>query len=851
MFVRVQGLVQGVGFRPFVYGLATNLGLCGWVRNTSAEVEILLQGQDEALEKFLACLQKDAPSLARIDAISTEPDFSAGQQEETYRDFTILLSEEQKDKRQGVQPIQPIAPDAALCPDCARELLDPTDTRYLYPFISCTNCGPRFTIIQDLPVDRQRTVMQAFPLCPTCQKEYENPLDRRFHAQASACPVCGPSLNLYEVTTSRRGEPMCSPSPDSVGARHTVPLHITGQTHRSASTNLNLDVLLTARRLLREGKILAIKGLGGFHLACDAENPAAVAELRRRKNRPDKPFALMAANLEQVRAICQVSEAEAELLQGSEKPIVLLETKHSVPTVKTMGYVRPAPPGRQEKSVPEGQSIIAQSFKTGLENQYEDIAPNLDRLGCMLPYTPLHLLLLNQTDPVLAQEPTPALLVMTSGNRSGEPIITENEEALAQLAPLADALLLHDRPIHSRCDDSVLRIDKENRTALFLRRSRGYAPYPIQLPFTVEPILAVGGQLKNTFCLAEGRQAFLSQHIGDMDEVATCNTFEASVQQAGKLFRIQPKYIAHDLHPQYFTSSYAQRESQRNGLPCLAAQHHHAHIAACMADNGLEDRKLIGLAFDGTGYGPDGTIWGGEVLLASYGDFERFAHLQCFPLPGGEAAIRQPWRIAVGATHALGIESAELDDLPFLDHIEPQALSIIRQQVDKQINCPQTSSLGRLFDAAASLIGIRNQVNYEAQAAIELEVLSKSYLNSTAPYPADLFSTDGSERIVPLQGLFQAIIEDVQRQEPAGLIGARLHHTLAQLAITLCRKAQATTGLQEVALSGGVWQNQILLNLVRQGLEEQGLTVYCHQQVPCNDGGLALGQLAVASHQIE
>uniref|UniRef100_UPI00405608E8 carbamoyltransferase HypF n=1 Tax=Candidatus Electrothrix sp. TaxID=2170559 RepID=UPI00405608E8 len=817
MLIRVQGLVQGVGFRPFVYSLATRLGLCGWVRNTSAEVEILLQGQASIIEDFLACLKKDAPSLARINSITTEPDSSAGQQAKTYRDFTILPSEEQKGKRQGIQPI---APDATLCPACKQELLEPTDRHYLYPFISCTNCGPRFTIIQNLPIDRANTVMKEFPLCSDCEAEYENPLDRRFHAQASACPVCGPSLALHDAGY-RRGESLCSPSSmESLSSPDTV-----GQTRGSAPTTA-VDTLLAPRRLLREGKILAIKGLGGFHLACDANNPDAIAELRRRKGRPEKPFALMAADLEQIKNICQVSDAEAELLQGFEKPIVLLE--------KSVGASPRACPIRR-----------GTACRTPTESA---IAPNLDQLGCMLPYTPLHLLLLNRTDPLLAREPAPALLVMTSGNRSGEPIVTENEEALAQLAPLADALLLYDRPIHSRCDDSVLRIDRGNRTALFLRRSRGYAPCPIQLPFPVEPILAVGGQLKNTFCLAEGTQAFLSQHIGDMDEAATCAAFEETVEQASQLFRIQPEYIAHDLHPQYFTSRYAQR----SGLPNIAVQHHHAHIAACMADNGLEDRQLIGLAFDGTGYGPDGTIWGGEVLIASYGAFERFAHLQNFPLPGGEAAIRQPWRIAVGAARALGIENAELDELPFLDHIEPQALTIIRQQVDKQINCPQTSSLGRLFDAAASLLGIRNQVSYEGQAAIELEVLSRPYLSSAGAYPSDPLYADGSKRIVPLQGLFRAMIEDIRRQEePAGLIGGKFHHTLAQLAITLCCQAQAETGLKEVALSGGVWQNQLLLNLVRQGLEEQGLTVYCHQQVPCNDGGLALGQLAVASHRIE
>ena len=534
----------------------------------------------------------------------------------------------------------------------------------------------------------------------------------------------------------------------------------------------------------------------------------------------------MAADLEQIRGICQVSHAEAELLQGSEKPIVLLEK--SVGASPRACLIRRDTACRVPTESPTEQAVVA---------------PYLDQLGCMLPYTPLHLLLLDQNDPVLAREPAPTLLVMTSGNRSGEPICTENEEALTRLAPLADALLLHDRPIHSRCDDSVRRIDRGNRTALFLRRSRGYAPYPIQLPFAVPPMLAVGGQMKNTFCLADRTQAFLSQHIGDMDEAATCAAFEETVQQASQLFCIQPESIAHDLHPQYFTTRFARQTAQQSGLPCLAVQHHHAHIAACMADNGLEDRQLIGLAFDGTGYGPDGTIWGGEVLIASYGQCERFAHLQYLPLPGGEAAIRQPWRMAVGATHALGIDRLELDDLPFLDNIDPQALTIIRQQVDKQINCPLTSSLGRLFDAAASLIGIRNQVSYEGQAAIELEVRSRPYLASATPYSLD--------HAIFLPELFHAMIEDIQRKEPAGLIGAKFNHSIAQLAIALCLQARVATGLQEVALSGGVWQNQLLLDLVRNGLAEQGLTVYCHQQVPSNDGGLALGQLAVASHQIE
>jgi hydrogenase maturation protein HypF len=817
MLIRVQGLVQGVGFRPFVYGLATELRLNGWVRNTFAEVEIFLQGQEEVREDFLARLSKEAPPLARIDGISSEPAPPAEQQRK-YQKFAITPSAIRPDQ----QTTTPIPPDAALCPDCQQELLDPTDRRYLYPFLSCTNCGPRFTIIRDLPIDRANTVMTDFPLCTDCQAEYDNPLDRRFHAQASACPVCGPRLTLRD-SGYRRGESLCSPS-------------LIGQARGTAPTSL--EILLRARRLLRQGKILAIKGLGGFHLACDASNPAAITELRRRKNRPDKPFALMATGLDQIREICQVSDAEEKLLQGSEKPIVLLAKRQPLPTVKTMGYLCPAPPGRQGQSVLVGQPIIAQSFKTGL-------APHLDRLGCMLPYTPLHLLLLDQNDPALAQEPAPLLLVMTSGNRSGQPIITENEQALDQLGSLADALLIHDRPILASCDDSVVKID-QSVSPSFLRRSRGYTPAPLHLPFTVPSLLAMGGQLKNTFCLAEGKQAFVSQHIGDMEEAATSVAFEKILSEAIRLVGIHPQYIAHDLHPQYFTSRYAQQyarqKAQQYNLSCIAVQHHHAHIAACMADNGLEDRQLIGLAFDGTGYGPDSTIWGGEVLIASYGEYKRFAHLQHLPLPGAEAAIREPWRIATGAAHALGIASEELDGLPFLRHIDPQAITILRQQVDKEINCPQTSSMGRFFDATASLLGIRNQISYEGQAAIELEVLARPYLDSTAPYSLD--------HTVFLQELFQAMIEDIHRQEPAGLIGAKFHHSVAHLTLDLCLQVRAATGLQEVALSGGVWQNGLLLGLVCQGLEKEGLTVYTHQQVPSNDGGLALGQLAVAHHHI-
>ncbi len=755
--VQVCGAVQGVGFRPFVYGLATELHLYGWVRNTSAGGEIVVQGQAEAIEQFLLRLRSEAPPLARLESITTQPSATHSNAE----GFAILPSAEQPGSS------QPLPPDAAICPDCERELFDPGSRRHLYPFISCANCGPRFTIINKLPCDRSRTVMAAFPLCPDCAAEYENPRDRRFHAQASACPVCGPQITLREGESETSG----------------------------------IDALLQARQLLREGGIVAIKGLGGFHLACAADNAAAVAELRRRKHRPDKPFALMAADVETISSVCQCSKAEAELLQGQARPVVLLER------------------------------TAAASFP--------GVAPRLSRLGMLLPYTPLHLLLLRQHDPVLAHEPAPAILVMTSGNRSGEPLAADNDEALSRLRLLADAFLLHDRPILARCDDSVALVEADTQATTLLRRSRGYAPYPLRLPYAAaKPLLAVGGEQKNTFCLVRAEQAFLSQHIGELEDAAACTAFERSVEHFTRLFRIQPELVAHDLHPQYFTTNYARQL----GIPHVAVQHHHAHIAACMADNGLTERKLIGLAFDGTGYGLDGTIWGGEALLASYTGFERFAHLQYLPLPGGEAAIRQPWRIALGYAHALGLA---VDDLPFLSCIDRQAAGIVRQQVEKRLNAPLTSSMGRLFDAAACLLGICCHASYEGQAAIELEAAAMLHMAAATPYTEVWESSTEQPWIAPLKPLLQAVILDLRQGTPVGLIAARFHRAIAQLAVLLCQQARNAARLHEVALSGGVWQNQLLRQAVCAGLAKEGFTVYMHRQVPTNDGGLALGQAVV------
>ena len=761
--IHVTGVVQGVGFRPFVYGLATRLELHGWVCNTSAGVEIEVQGQESKVEGFVRGLAIEAPPLARIDSI----DVKAASLDIEYSTFDIRSSTFISGE------FQPISPDVALCPDCERELLDPNDRRYLYPFINCTNCGPRFTIIKDLPYDRPATTMADFPLCDNCRAEYENPLDRRFHAQPIACPDCGPFVQLR----------------NSSGRSSTV-----------SSIELRLSAILKTRQLLREGKIVAIKGLGGFHLACDATNEKAVEELRRRKGRAGKPFALMFSDLNVVQNYCEVNEAERALLTGHEKPIVLLNVKAN----------------------------------NGIANS---VTLHMDTLGVMLPYTPLHRLLLNQTDPTLTLQPAPFGLVMTSGNFSEEPISITNEDALERLAPLADAFLIHNRDIHIRCDDSVVRVD--NSSTIYLRRSRAYAPYPVSLSFDSKPTLAVGGELKNTFCLTRDRYAFLSQHIGDMENVEVYESFEQNVEHLSRLFRVQPEIIAYDMHPGYFTTSYAQRETQN--IKSVPVQHHHAHIASCMADNKLDNRKLIGLSFDGTGYGTDGAIWGGEVLLASYTDFERVAHLEYLPLPGGDSATRNPWRIAVGYAESLGLDIA---GLPFLESLDFQAVDIVRKQIQKKLNAPLTSSMGRLFDAVASMVGIRNQVTYEAQAAIEMEVQSKRFVAEAKPYPFEI--KDG---IICVGEMFKQIIKDVKSNQAAGLIGACFHRTVCAMAVEISKDIRAKTGINEVALSGGVWQNQMLLDLSRAALHHENFIVYTHQQTPANDGGLALGQAVIANHQ--
>lgn len=751
--VWVRGIVQGVGFRPFVYSLAERHHLTGWVKNTTGGVEIEICGSPQSLEAFLQSLSDDLPPLARIDELRSEPVPCNG-----YAMFSILESHVEEGA------FIPVSPDVALCPDCQRELLDPSDRRYRYPFINCTNCGPRFSIIKDIPYDRPKTTMAGFPMCPACQAEYEDPRNRRFHAQPVACPICGPHLS-FEAGGTKIAE--------------------------------REEALQSARNWLKAGKILAIKGLGGFHLACDAQNSPTVAELRRRKRRSDKPFALMASDLETIQKHCLVTGADALLLSSRQAPVTLLQ--------RTPG------------------STIASA-----------VAPGQDSLGFMLPYTPLHLLLLE------AEPGFPEILVMTSGNLSEEPIAYRDEEAHLQLGDLADGFLLHDRPIHMRVDDSVARIFQKK--VYFIRRSRGYAPDPLRLPFSSMPLLATGPELKNTFGLARDRYAFISHHIGDMENYETLRSFEEGIHHFERLFRVQPERIACDLHPNYLATRYAQQRAQVENLPLLEIQHHHAHLAACLADNGWSaPEPVIGLCFDGTGYGSDGAIWGSEVLVGGYTGYHRRFHLAYVPLPGGDATVRKPARMALAHLWAAGIDW-EAEFPPSLE-ICAQDRVILKAQIEKRINAPDTSSMGRLFDAASALIGIRQTATYEGQAAVEMETLAD-------PAEIGYYPFDIHQNIVEPAPLWHAMLKDWQAGCSLPVMAARFHNSVARLAIDLCKQIRFESGCTTAALSGGVWQNQYLLERTTAGLVNEGFEVLIHRQVPPNDGCIALGQVAIAGNMI-
>lgn len=757
--IHVQGIVQGVGFRPFVYGHALRLGLGGFVLNSSAGVTIEVEGEREALDAFSRALREQPPPLARIDSITVERVPSQG-------DALFVIAHSLAGEARSTL----VSPDTATCDDCLREVFDPHDRRYRYPFTNCTNCGPRFTIVQDVPYDRSMTTMRAFPMCPQCQSEYDNPLDRRFHAQPNACPECGPQVRL---------------------------LNAEGQDLGAA------DPVSEAARQLAGGAILAVKGLGGYHLACDALNPKAVARLRARKHREAKPFALMVRDVEAARLLCSVSEAEAELLQSRRRPIVLLEQREGGPIA----------PG---------------------------VAPCYRNLGLMLPYTPMHHLLLAAFRAAVGQD-RPAALVMTSGNLSEEPIAYRDSDARSRLMPIAEGMLTHNRDIHIRCDDSVTRVVAMAGTpqVQILRRSRGYAPEPVSLPFdSPVPLLACGGHLKNTFCLVKGRQAFLSHHIGDLENVETLTSYREGIEHVSRLFDVQPEAVAYDLHPEYLATKYALDLD----IPLkIGVQHHHAHIGSVIAEHSLEG-KVIGVAADGTGYGTDGAIWGCEVMLADLLDFERLAHLDYVPLPGGEMAVKQPWRMAaVYLSRAYGDSFTGLD-IPFTRQLDAAKWRTLSGMIERGLNSPPTSSLGRLFDAVAALLGLRSEVVYEGQAAIELEVLAKP---SDCGYP---FRMSGG--VLDVTPTIRAIVDDLRGGVATAQIAGRFHRTVAELLVSACTEARQASGAGRVALSGGVFQNRLLLEQLMSRLEELGFEVYINRQASPNDGGLSFGQAAVAAARL-
>lgn len=761
----MRGVVQGVGFRPFVFNLAEQQGLYGWVLNDSDGVEIEVEGPAARVAGFLTALRSEAPPLARIESVEV---CAVPVRGDTH--FGIRQSKAQPGRYQLVSP------DVATCPDCQHEVSDPADRRYRYPFTNCTNCGPRFTIITAMPYDRPNTTMQAFEMCPACQREYDDPHDRRFHAQPNACPVCGPQLSLVMAQAGRKG--------------------IEEQS----------DVLTQAAHLLQDGAIVAIKGLGGFHLACDATNAQAVSLLRQRKRRPDKPFAVMMASLDHVQRHCEVGEPEQKLLASLLCPIVLL-------------------PWRATSDVAA------------------EVAPRYRYLGVMLPYTPLHHLLLSQVG---------RPLVMTSGNLAEEPIAAQNDEALQRLGHLADAFVLHNRDICARYDDSVWFVphlpDSAGAPAGAapqpIRRARGDAPFPIKLPFNISQILACGAEIKNTFCLTRDEYAFVSQHIGDMENLETLEHYRQTVALYQRLFQIEPQLVAHDLHPDYLSTRYALHEPKMD-LPTLPVQHHHAHLASVLADNAwpADGGPVIGVIMDGTGYGTDGQIWGGEWLVGGYHGYRRAAHLQYLPLPGGDAATRHPWRIATSYLYTL-LGRAPAWVRP--EDVQEAQVRLLEQQLEHRFNCPLTSSMGRLFDAAAALLGIGANVSYEAQAAIELEAAAAGRAQTAENgYPFDL-DPSGPQLVIGLQPLMAALTRDIEQGRPAADVAWLFHRTVAEIILRTSRRIAEETGLHTVALSGGCFQNRLLLELTVPALQAVGIEVLLHRQVPCNDGGLSLGQATVA-----
>ncbi|MGH3320566.1 MAG: carbamoyltransferase HypF [Streptosporangiaceae bacterium] len=744
LLVRVEGIVQGVGFRPFVHSLAGRLGLAGFVGNDTLGVFVEIEGGRAAVDSFVDALQHDPPRLAVIDRVSVESMAPRGD-----TGFTIVSSDA-GGERQAL-----VSPDTATCDDCLREMFDPADRRYRYAFTNCTNCGPRFTIVRDVPYDRPSTTMAAFTMCADCAREYHDPTDRRFHAQPVCCPACGPTLQLIDAH----------------------------------GTEVAGDPAVEAARLLDAGRVVAVKGLGGYHLAADAADEPAVAALRSRKHREDKAFAVMAPDLTAARDLCEIDADEERLLAGIGRPIVLSRRRHD--------------------------ARLAAS-----------VAPGNRFLGLMLPYTPVHHLLCRELG---------RPFVLTSGNVSDEPIAYADEDAFSRLSGIAEYFLTHDRPIHVRADDSVTRVFRGRE--LPVRRSRGHVPRPLPLRWAFRrPVLACGAELKNTFCLGKAHRAFVSPHIGDLENYETLKSFTEGVEHFERLFEIVPELVAYDLHPEYLSTKYAL---DLDGVALVGVQHHHAHVASCLADNG-EEGPVIGVALDGLGYGTDGTIWGGEFLVADLVGFERRGHLDPVPMPGGTAAIKQPWRMA-----AAYLDAAYAGDIP-------RGLDIVRRRADRwhdvlaaaraEVNAPLTSSAGRLFDAVAAIAGVRDTINYEGQAAVELE--QRADPDERDGYNAEL--TGGEPFRLRGTDLVRSVVDDLRRGTDVARVAARFHNGLAAAIVASCVRIRESDGLSVVALSGGVFQNRLLLDRVVSSLEAEGFRVLVHSRVPPNDGGISLGQAAVA-----
>jgi hydrogenase maturation protein HypF len=746
--IHVNGIVQGVGFRPFVYQLACQNHLKGNIANTPGGVSIFLQGPLKYIDQFLDDLKEKNPPLSLITHISTE-----NETVRNYGEFTI------QESRSGEEMATLIAPDVSVCNDCLKELFDPKDHRFHYPFINCTNCGPRYTIIDDIPYDRPKTSMKHFKMCSRCQTEYDNPINRRFHAQPNACAACGPHITLLNT----EAKPLDSSDP-----------------------------ITETSNFLKQGQIVAIKGLGGFHLAVDATNEIAVARLRRRKHREEKPFALMAYDLDHITRFAVVDPPDEVLLISPQKPIVIVKKRED--------------------------HFIAAS-----------VSPNNNYFGVMLPYTPLHYLLLSQGF---------SALVMTSGNISEEPLCIDNQEAFERLGNIADYFLVHNRDIYLRSDDSIIRHTAGYTN--FIRRSRGYVPVPIFLDQECEPVLACGAELKNTVCVIKGNQAFLSQHIGNLENIKTDAFFKMTIDHLKRILNTEPKIIACDLHPRYLSTQYAE---ELVGIQLIQIQHHHAHLVSCMAENRIQG-PVIGLSFDGTGYGSDGHIWGGEVLIADLDQFKRVAHLNYVAMPGSSMTIKEPWRMAVSYLYHTFGESFRDLNLPVINAVSQAKMDVLVKMIQKGVNAPLTSSLGRLFDAVSAIIGQRFDVHFEGQAAMELEMMADGILDTSYDYE---WVYEAGVYLILSQPIIEGIIRDMLSDKPKSHISAKFHTTLICLFADLCGKLRSETGHNRVALSGGVFQNVILLTHLKAQLEEKGFMVYAHQLVPSNDGGISLGQAVAAA----